>query len=141
MNDKPAFEQIVHCVIKYQGRYYDAECVDGVDDLQFLPIYENVLKDREEVVNGLKSQIEVLGWMAILDKGRSRYNYHIAVSNADRPHAAHAACSHNFALNEGGLLRVPGALWCKRCMERCRLFRGMESLRKSLKELGTPTRE
>lgn len=134
MNDLTPFEHICHCVIKYQGRYYDAECIDGVDELRFIPLYENVLKDREEVVEGLRHLIEAHGWMAILDKGRKIYNYHIAISNADRPHAAHAACSHNFPLQPESLLRVPGKRICQRCLERCRLVRGMEAIRRSFKE-------
>jgi hypothetical protein len=31
-----------HCIIEYNGRYYDAECIEGVDDWLDLPIYRDI---------------------------------------------------------------------------------------------------
>ncbi len=34
------------CIIKFQGRFYDAECHEGVDCVRDLPIYKNQGKSR-----------------------------------------------------------------------------------------------
>ena len=39
-----------HCVVEYQGRFYDAECHEGVDHVRDLPIYKNVGKSRAQVL-------------------------------------------------------------------------------------------
>lgn len=38
-----------HYVVEYQGKYYDAECIDGVASLDDLPIIKNRKKTREQV--------------------------------------------------------------------------------------------
>jgi hypothetical protein len=39
-----------HCVIEYRGRFYDAECHEGVDRVRDLPIYKNRGKTRSEIL-------------------------------------------------------------------------------------------
>jgi hypothetical protein len=39
-----------HCVVLYEGRYYDAECHEGVDRVRDLPIYKNAGKSRAQVI-------------------------------------------------------------------------------------------
>ena len=46
----PLYESLNHVVIKWRGRYYDAECIDGVRGLKQLPIYLNRDKKRAEVL-------------------------------------------------------------------------------------------
>lgn len=40
-----------HCVIRFQGRYYDAECIDGVEHPSQLPIAMNMSKTRPQVLS------------------------------------------------------------------------------------------
>jgi hypothetical protein len=42
-DDAPA-----HCAILYQGRFYDAECISGVDDVHELPIFQERPRLTEE---------------------------------------------------------------------------------------------
>lgn len=44
------YEDLSHCVIVYQGRYYDAECPDGVEKVEELPFFKNKNKTRDEVI-------------------------------------------------------------------------------------------
>lgn len=39
-----------HCVVEYQGRFYDAECHEGVDRVRDLPVYKNRGKSRIQVL-------------------------------------------------------------------------------------------
>jgi len=39
-----------HYVIFYNQKYYDAECIGGVDNPLFLPFYLNKYKTREQVI-------------------------------------------------------------------------------------------
>jgi len=54
----PYEEPPAHCVVHFQGKYYDAECFDGVTDWRQLPIVQNkgltreaVLRQRGEVMS------------------------------------------------------------------------------------------
>ena len=44
----PAWIGDVHCVLVYKGRYYDADCLDGVDDVEDLPMFADPLGERPE---------------------------------------------------------------------------------------------
>lgn len=35
----PAWLDEDHCVLVYRGRYYDADCLEGVDDVEDLPMF------------------------------------------------------------------------------------------------------
>jgi hypothetical protein len=37
-----------HCVLVYRGRFYDADCPDGVDDLMMLPMFAEPGHPRPE---------------------------------------------------------------------------------------------
>lgn len=39
-----------HCIIEYKGRFYDAECIEGVDKIEELPICKKALSIKEEAV-------------------------------------------------------------------------------------------
>lgn len=39
-----------HCIIKFEGRFYDAECPQGVDKLEEIPFLLNRGKGRAEVI-------------------------------------------------------------------------------------------
>lgn len=39
-----------HCVVVHNGRYYDAECLDGVSELSNIPVYQNQNKTRQQVL-------------------------------------------------------------------------------------------
>lgn len=43
-------EEVSHCAALIDGRWYDAECLDGVDDWQDLPLVRNKGRTREEVL-------------------------------------------------------------------------------------------
>lgn len=42
--------EVGHSFILRRGKYYDAECVEGVDDYHDLPIFKNQGKSRAEVL-------------------------------------------------------------------------------------------
>lgn len=49
-----------HCLVVYEGRYYDAECPQGVDKPEDLPIYNNagrtrltILTERQKLISDL----------------------------------------------------------------------------------------
>lgn len=46
-------EWIAHCVVFYKDRYYDAECIDGVDKWEDIPLVKNHRRQatREQVMN------------------------------------------------------------------------------------------
>lgn len=48
------FEGVSHYVIKYNGKYYDAECPDGVKSLVNIPLYINRYKSREEYIDEMR---------------------------------------------------------------------------------------
>ena len=39
-----------HIFVKHEGRFYDAECHEGVDRIVDLPLYRNAGKSREQVL-------------------------------------------------------------------------------------------
>jgi hypothetical protein len=43
-----------HCIVRYRGRLYDAECHNGVKNWKSLPIFENKRKTREQVIAARK---------------------------------------------------------------------------------------
>lgn len=43
-------ENISHCVVVYQGKYYDAECLEGVEDWHNLPLVKNKGETRDLVL-------------------------------------------------------------------------------------------
>lgn len=45
-----------HCVVEYQGRFYDAECHEGVGRVRDLPIYKNRGKSRSRVIRERREQ-------------------------------------------------------------------------------------
>jgi hypothetical protein len=46
----PKYEDYSHCVIRYNGRFYDAECPQGVDSLDALPLVKNRGRTREQII-------------------------------------------------------------------------------------------
>lgn len=46
-----------HCLVEYQGRYYDAECPEGVDSPELLPIYNNEGRTRLEVLTERENKL------------------------------------------------------------------------------------
>jgi hypothetical protein len=44
----PVWPTSDHCVLAYQGRYYDADCPDGVDDVDDLPMFADPQGERPE---------------------------------------------------------------------------------------------
>jgi len=40
-----------HIFLKWNEKFYDAECIEGVEDYHDLPIFKNQGKTREEVLN------------------------------------------------------------------------------------------
>lgn len=34
------YENCFHCVVKYEGKYYDAECSDGVEKIEDIPFFQ-----------------------------------------------------------------------------------------------------
>ncbi len=52
--DEEVAEYGIHAFVRYEGRYYDSECLDGVDDFRKLPIY------RGFAGNPRPSSVEVL---------------------------------------------------------------------------------
>ncbi len=44
----PAWMDDDHCVLVYRGRFYDADCLDGVDDVEDLPMFADPSADRPE---------------------------------------------------------------------------------------------
>ena len=44
----PAWMDDDHCVLVYRGRFYDADCLDGVDDVEDLPMFADPAGDRPE---------------------------------------------------------------------------------------------
>jgi len=45
-DDEDAPHYCRHCVIDYRRRYYDADCLDGVDDVMDLPILKGKKRPR-----------------------------------------------------------------------------------------------
>ena len=46
----PRFVCVGHCVVQYSGKYYDAECLDGVTDPSDLPCVRNLNRPRADVL-------------------------------------------------------------------------------------------
>lgn len=44
----PAWMDEDHCVLVYQERFYDADCLDGVDDVENLPMFTEPEHPRPE---------------------------------------------------------------------------------------------
>jgi hypothetical protein len=44
----PSWVDEDHCVLVYEGRFYDADCLDGVDDVNELPMLDNPGHPRPE---------------------------------------------------------------------------------------------
>jgi hypothetical protein len=44
----PAWMDEDHCVLVYRGRFYDADCPDGVDDVEDLPMFAEPEHPRPE---------------------------------------------------------------------------------------------
>lgn len=44
-----------HCLILFDGRYYDAECLKGVTNWRNIPLFLNRKKTREQVLRERKS--------------------------------------------------------------------------------------
>lgn len=44
----PAWMDEDHCVLVYLGRFYDADCLDGVEDVDDLPMFANPAHPRPE---------------------------------------------------------------------------------------------
>jgi hypothetical protein len=44
-----------HCIVRYHGRLYDAECHKGVKNWKYLPVIKNKRKTREQVIAARKS--------------------------------------------------------------------------------------
>lgn len=49
-DEAPGSDAPAHCVVVFHGRYYDAECPEGVPDWRRLPIVRNKDKTREQVL-------------------------------------------------------------------------------------------
>jgi len=47
-------ENIAHCAVLYQGKYYDAECWQGVKNWKSLPLVKNRGKTRTQVLKERK---------------------------------------------------------------------------------------
>jgi hypothetical protein len=45
-----------HCVVEYRGKFYDAECHEGVDRVRDLPIYKNRGKTRTQVIREQRAE-------------------------------------------------------------------------------------
>lgn len=43
-------EELAHCAILHRGKYYDAECLEGVINWKDLPLVKNQNKSRAEVL-------------------------------------------------------------------------------------------
>jgi hypothetical protein len=55
-SDNPeSFFDYAHTAVRYNSRYYDAECIEGVPDWKMLPIVKNKGKTRTQV---LKERLE-----------------------------------------------------------------------------------
>jgi hypothetical protein len=44
----PVWMDEQHCVLAYNGRFYDADCIDGEDDYQDLPMFARWYEDRPQ---------------------------------------------------------------------------------------------
>ena len=55
------YADCAHCVIQFRKRYYDAECIEGVDHLRDIPLVRNKDKSRDQVLREREEQtLEVL---------------------------------------------------------------------------------
>ncbi len=46
-----------HCLVEFQGRFYDAECPEGVERPELLPIYNNEGRTRLEILTERKNKL------------------------------------------------------------------------------------
>ena len=54
------YEGCYHAVIVFKGRYYDAECIEGVSSIKDIPVVKNVDRTREEVLSERQEQTMVV---------------------------------------------------------------------------------